>query len=52
VDEEVIALFDSVESTIDDIKELMSLVKKERARVYIIIAPQWKREVVKMIERC
>jgi leucyl-tRNA synthetase len=49
VDEEVIVLFDSVESTIDDIKELMSLVKKERARVYIIIAPQWKREVVKMM---
>jgi leucyl-tRNA synthetase len=49
VDEEVIVLFDSVESTIDDIKELISLVKKERARVYVIIAPQWKREVVKMM---
>jgi len=48
IDEEIIILVDSVESTIEDIKELAGLVRKESFKVYIIIAPEWKREIAKM----
>ena len=48
IDEEIIILVDSVESTIEDIKELAGLIRKESFKVYIIIAPEWKREIAKM----
>ncbi|MEM2170242.1 MAG: leucine--tRNA ligase [Desulfurococcaceae archaeon] len=49
VKEEIITLMDSVESLISDIKELLELVKRPEAKVYVIVAPEWKREVARMV---
>lgn len=49
VDEEVVILMDAVESLVSDIKELLDLTRKQRARVYVIVAPEWKREIAKTV---
>ena len=49
VEEELVTLVESIENTIIDAKELISLVKKKPSRVYIIIAPEWKREIGRLV---
>ena len=49
IDEEIIYLVDSVDSLIEDIREIVSLTRRENPRVYIIVAPDWKREIAKYV---
>ncbi len=49
VDEELVILVDSVESTIEDAKELIKLIKAKPSKVYVIVAPEWKREVARLV---
>lgn len=49
LNEEIIVLMDAVEALIEDMRELLRLVKKPRAKIYIIVASPWKREVAKMV---
>lgn len=49
IDEEVVTLVDSLESLISDARELLGLVRKRPARMYIIVAPEWKKEIAKYV---
>jgi leucyl-tRNA synthetase len=49
IDEEIIYLVDSVDSLIEDIREIVSLTRREKPRVYIIVAPDWKREIARYV---
>ena len=49
IDEEIIYLVDSVDSLIEDIREIRSLTRREKPRVYIIVAPDWKREIARYV---
>lgn len=48
INKEILMIMDAVDSMISDIKELIELVKKKPIRIYVIVAPEWKREVAKM----
>lgn len=49
INEELIALVESIELIINDIKELIQLLRRHPRKAYIIIAPEWKREIARMI---
>lgn len=44
---EVALLIDNVDEVVNDIKEVKGLVKKPARKVYIIVAPEWKRAVLR-----
>ncbi len=49
IDEELIVLVDSIEKIVSDIKEISSLLKKPASRVHVIVAPEWKREIARLV---
>lgn len=49
IKEDIIILMDAVESLISDIRELVEVLKKKPSKVYIIVAPVWKREIAKHV---
>lgn len=46
---ELVILLDNVDSVVEDVRELLALVKKKPDRIYLIVAPEWKREVARLV---
>ncbi|MEM1638939.1 MAG: leucine--tRNA ligase [Desulfurococcaceae archaeon] len=49
INKNIVILMDYVESLISDIKELIEVMNRVPSRVYIIVAPEWKREIAKQV---
>ncbi|MEM4528136.1 MAG: leucine--tRNA ligase [Desulfurococcaceae archaeon] len=49
VDEELDIIVDNVESVLNDLREIISLIKTTPRKAYIIVAPEWKREIARSI---
>ena len=48
-EEDLVILVDDVERITSDIREIVGLLKKPVSRVYIIVAPEWKREIARLV---
>ena len=49
INEEAEVLEDMVKDLIDDLKNVLNVVKPVKGHVYIIVASPWKREVIRML---
>lgn len=49
INENIIILMDFVESLISDIRELIEVMKRTPSRIYVIVAPEWKREIARLV---
>jgi leucyl-tRNA synthetase len=48
-EEDLVVLVDNIERVVSDIREVMGLLKKPASRIYIIVAPEWKREIARLV---
>jgi leucyl-tRNA synthetase len=49
IEEDLVILVDNIDKVISDIREIITLLKKPVNTVYIIIAPEWKREIARLV---
>jgi leucyl-tRNA synthetase len=49
IEEDLVILVDNIDKVISDIREIIALLKKPVNTVYIIIAPEWKREIARLV---
>jgi leucyl-tRNA synthetase len=49
IEEDLVILVDNIDKVISDIREVMALLKKPVSTVHIVIAPEWKREIARLV---
>jgi len=49
VEEDLVILVDNTDRVISDIREVIALLKRPVSTVHIVIAPEWKREIARLV---
>lgn len=49
IDEKIILTEELIDKTVEDIREIIKIVKKKPKKIHIYVAPEWKHEVYKIV---
>jgi leucyl-tRNA synthetase len=49
LNKELVVLVDNIDNVLEDARELIELLKKKPSIIYLIVAPEWKREIARLV---